>query len=246
MKLKLALACVGVVCLFSSSLPAQSFTSISGSVADPSGAVVPNAAVSLENVNTNSKRETTSNSSGNYSFVQILPGNYRLTAKAPGFADVIVNDLRLLVNSPATVGIVFEKVGAVAETISVTAEATQLNTTDASMGNAIGTKAVLELPLFARNAAGLLSFQPGVTSLGTGNTDYVGANPGTGASTDAIDERNGAVNGGKSDQGNVTLAGVDVNDQQTRRASKSVLRVTLDSVQEFRSTTANANADQGR
>ena len=58
--------------------------------------------------------------------------------------------------------------------------------------------------------------------------------------------RNGAVNGGKSDQANVTLDGVDVNDQQERSAFTSVLRTTLDSVQEFRVTTTNANADAGR
>src|SRR4051794_15844061 len=148
MKSRLALVYVGIVCLFGSSLSAQSFTSLNGSVSDPSGAVVPNAAISLENVDTNSRRETTSSSTGTYSFIQILPGNYRLTAKAPGFSDVVVNDIRLLVNSPVTLGVVFEKIGTTAETISVIAESTQLNTTDASLGNAIGTKAVLELPLF--------------------------------------------------------------------------------------------------
>ena len=58
--------------------------------------------------------------------------------------------------------------------------------------------------------------------------------------------RNGAVNGGKPDQANVTLDGIDVNNQNSRAAFTSVLRVTLDSVEEFRSTTTNANADQGR
>ncbi len=60
------------------------------------------------------------------------------------------------------------------------------------------------------------------------------------------DSRNGAVNGGKSDQANVTLDGVDVNDQMDRNAFKSVLRMTPDSVQEFRVTTSNATAEQGR
>ena len=97
-------------------------------------------------------------------------------------------------------------------------------------GNAIGNEAIVELPFFARNVAGLLAFQPGVTAFNEDVTDY----------------RNGAVNGGKSDQANVTLDGVDVNDQQNRYAFTSVLRVTLDSVQEFRTTTLNGTADQGR
>src|SRR5207302_772312 len=96
-------------------------------------------------------------------------------------------------------------------------------------------KRISQLPLEARNVAGLLSLQPGVTFFG--NLDPQGA---------TTDYRNGSVNGGKSDQGNVTLDGVDVNDQQSQTAFTSVLRVTLDSVQEFRVTTTNPNAEQGR
>jgi hypothetical protein len=62
----------------------------------------------------------------------------------------------------------------------------------------------------------------------------------------STDDRDGAVNGGKSDQANVTLDGVDVNDQMNRDAFTSVLRMTPDAVQEFRVTTLNANADSGR
>src|SRR5207249_5940067 len=90
------------------------------------------------------------------------------------------------------------------------------------------------LPFEARNVVGLLSLQPGVVFLGE-------PDPGT-----LNDYRSGAVNGGKSDQANVTLDGVDVNDQENRSAFNSVLRVTLDSVQEFRTITTNAGADFGR
>ncbi len=233
------------VLLFTAALLGQAFSSLTGSVTDPSGAVVPRAQIVLENIDTNARREVQSNEAGSYTITQVPPGNYRIRAKAAGFADVLVNDVSLQVNTPATLNLSFEKIGTVAETVSVSAEAVQINTTDASIGNAIGTKAVIELPFFARNAAGLLAFQPGVTNIQTGNTDYVGANPiSQGGGT--IDDRNGAVNGGKSDQSNITLDGVDVNDQQSRRAFKSVLRVTLDSVQEFRTITSNANAEFGR
>jgi hypothetical protein len=236
------------LCLFTvSGLHAQGLTSLSGTVVDPTGAVVPGATVTLKNVETQAARDTVSDQSGRYAFSQIQPGRYQILAKASGFADVIVNDVRLLVNSPATVNITFERVGTVAETISISAESIQVNTTDASIGNAIGTVPILQLPFFARNVAGLLAFQPGVTNVNnsTATTDYVGANPST-FGEGVIDDRNGAVNGGKSDQSNITLDGVDVNDQQTRRAFKSVLRATLDSVQEFRTITSNAGADFGR
>lgn len=215
-------------------LNAQSTTSVSGTVTDPSGAVIPNANVTLINNETSAQRETPVDAEGRYTFQQVQPGHYRLVAKAAGFNDVVVNDIRLLVSSPATIPIVFEKVGAVATTISITSEAMLVSTTDASIGNAIGDKVITQLPFEARNVVGLLSLQPGVTYLG--EPDPAQQN----------DFRSGTVNGGKSDQANVMLDGVDVNDQQNRSAFTSVLRVTLDSVQEFRTITTNAGADFGR
>src|SRR5216684_4383399 len=117
-------------------LTAQSTTSLSGSVTDLSGAIVPNASVTLVNNDTSAQREARTDTEGRYSFQQVQPGRYHLLAKAAGFSDVIVNDIRLLVSSPATIPIVFEKVGAVATTIAVSAEATQVNMTDASIGHA--------------------------------------------------------------------------------------------------------------
>lgn len=209
---------------------AQSLTQLSGTVTDPSGAVVTGAKVEALNLDTGTKRETTTDANGVYLFPQIVPGNYRLIVSASGFASAAVDNLRLLVNTPATVPIRLE-LGAVSETVSVSAEATQINTVDATVGNAFGTKPILQLPFEARNVVGLLALQPGVT--------YAGDNlPNS--------YRGGNVNGGKSDQANVTLDGVDVNDQQNRDPFTSVLRVTLDSVQEFRVVTTNANADMGR
>jgi hypothetical protein len=208
----------------------QVTTSVTGTVSDPSGAVVPGAALVIENTATGVTRETESDQSGAYRFLQLAPGPYRLKVKKSGFADLLVNDLQLLVNTPATLNVTFETVGQVSEVVSVSAEATTINTVDASLGNAIGNRPVVQLPLNARNIVGLLALQPGVVFTQEGDTD----------------SRNGAVNGGKSDQANVTLDGVDVNDQMDRQAFTSVLRMTPDSVQEFRVTTSNATAEQGR
>ncbi len=209
-------------------------TSVSGTVNDPTGAVIPSATVVIESSGTGVKREDKSDTQGRYNFSQLPPGTYKISAKASGFNDVVINEVRLLVNSPATLNITFEKIGTTTTTIAVSAEGAQLNTVDASLGNAIGDKPILQLPFEGRNVVGLLAIQPGVTFIKE-------PDPGT-----ANDYRSGAVNGGKSDQANVTLDGVDVNDQQNRSAFTSVLRVSLDSVQEFRTTTLNAGADQGR
>ena len=208
-------------------------TSITGTVADPSGAVIPNASVTITNTATGAQRTTVADSQGRYTISQVTPGTYRLVAKASGFADAAIANLELLVNQPATVPITFEKVGSTMQTVEVEAAAEQVNTTDASIGNAISSQAIIEMPMFARNVAGLLAFQPGVTSFGSFGAQN-------------LDFRSGSVNGGKSDQSNITLDGVDVADQNTRQAFTSVLRVTLDSVEEFRTVTSNGDAATGR
>ena len=222
--------CFLAVVLLAGGVFGQSLTSLNGTISDPTGGRMPGASIQAENQDTGAVRETMSDTSGLYSFPQLSPGTYKITAKHQGFVNVVMADVRLLVSSPATIHIQFQKVGAVTETVAVTAETVQLNTVDATLGNVMSGAAISQLPFEARNVVGLLSLQPGVS--------YV--------SNDVTDARNGAVNGGKGDQANVTLDGVDVNDQQNRYAYTSVLRATLESVQEFRVTTANANADQGR
>ncbi len=176
----------------------QALTSLSGTVSDATGAVAPNVTVVIEDTNRGLSRTAVSDETGRYSFAQIPPGKYRLTAKAVGFADVVVENLELQVNSPATVNVSL-RVKEVTETVTVSAEAIQVNTTDASLGNAIGTKEVLQVPLYLRNVVGLLAFQPGVTSFNESSTD----------------DRNGSVNGGRGDQTNITLDGIDVNDHHS-------------------------------
>lgn len=216
----------------------QSLTSLNGTVVDPSGAAIPGAAISITNVDNNEKRESQSDSAGRYSFQGVQPGTYKLSAKKSGFSDVSVQNVRLLVNTPATLNLTFETVGSVAQTIEISAEGIQLNTTDATLGNSFGTKPITNLPFEGRRADRILSLQPGISNIGDSDTVNGGSNTAT--------DRNGVVNGGKSDQSNLTLDGVDINNQQTREPFNGALRVTLDSVQEFRVTTTNANADSAR
>ncbi len=216
----------------------QAVTSLSGVVTDPTGAAIPGTSIKLTNIEINTVRETSSDGEGRYSFSALAPGLYKLLGKKDGFADVSVQNLRLLVNTPATVNVAFEKVGSLSQTIEVSAETAQLNTVDATLGNSFGTKPILQLPFEGRNVAKMLSLQAGVSWVG--DTDSV--NGGVSVATD----RGGVVNGGRSDQSNLTLDGVDNNNQQTRQAFTGIMRVTLDSVQEFRVTTTNANADSSR
>jgi len=206
-------------------------TSLRGTVTDRTGAVITNAKVSLANVGQSLSREATTNAAGEYEFAALTPGTYALMVEMSGFRKFEQRNIQLLVNLPTTLNVTLE-VGAAAQTVEVSAQAVTLNTTDASLGNAFGENQVKELPLEGRNVPDLLTLQPGVAY--TGNR----------ADVPASDTRSGAVNGARSDQSNVTLDGIGVNDEGGH-AFTSVLPVTLDSVQEFRVTTSNYNADQG-
>jgi len=95
-------ALLSVLLCSAPSLFGQAHTALSGTVNDPSMAVVPGARIILTNTLTGAQRQETSDSAGRYSFQQVPPGKYKVPASAEGFADVLINDLELLVNSPAT------------------------------------------------------------------------------------------------------------------------------------------------
>ena len=211
----------------------QATTSVRGTITDPQGKVVVGATVALANTESKRERTTTTGAQGEYQFLLISPGTYTLTVTAPGFIGYEQRDLALLVNTPATANVQL-RVGATTETVTVTSEAPALDLVDASIGNSFEEKQVRQIPLEGRNVPDLLSLQAGVAYTGNriGDKDQ--------------DTRNGSVNGARSDQSNVTLDGVDVNDQSNGYAFTSVLPVTQDSVQEFRVTTTNYGADQGQ
>ncbi len=209
-------------------------TSLRGTVSDKSGAVVSMAKVSLDNAQQSLHREATTGPMGEYEFPALQPGTYVLAVQMTGFRKYEQRNLQLLVNFPATVNVALE-VGATSQTVEVSAQTETLNTTDASLGIAFDENQIKQLPLEAGNIPELLSLQAGVT--------YTGNRPDFNKDTDT---RNGAVNGARSDQSNITLDGVDVNSDTKGYAFQSVLPVTQDSVQEFRVTTSNYNADEGR
>lgn len=194
---------------------------VSGTVVDPQGNAVVNATVTITNEATGAARTATTSSDGTFQIPQVIPGTYRVRVEGQGFATIVQENVNVLVSTPLTLNLAFKQVGAVSETVTVQGGETTINTTDATIGVNFVAQQITQLPLNARNVVGLLSLQPGVTP-------------------------DGSVTGSRSDQANVTLDGVDVNEQQGASAFESVLRVTPDSVQEFRVTTTNPNAAQGR
>ena len=195
------------------------FASLSGKVADQGGAVVPGVTVTLIGA-TGSQRIGITDESGVYQFLQVSPGVYTVKAELQGFKTVVHEKVELLVDTPTKLDLKLE-VGQLTQTVTVEAGVSKLNTVDATLGNPFEGQRIRQLALESRNVANLLSIQPGVT-------------------------RFGEVSGARSDQSNLTLDGIDVNDQQNGKAFESVLRVTPDSVQQFRVTTSTPNATQGR
>jgi hypothetical protein len=208
-----------------------SLTSVRGTVTDPSGAVVPGVQIELTNQANGTRQTQIAGSQGEYQFQQLVPGIYLLVATAGGFGSQSKR-AELLVNQPATVNFQLT-VQAETTTVDVSAQAETLNNADATIGNALTNATIQALPSEGRNVPDLLSVQPGVLYLGRGADKQ-------------SDSRTGSVAGARSDQTNVTLDGLDDNDQTQGYAFTGVLRSTLDSVQEFRVTTTNANADAGR
>ncbi len=215
-------------------------TSLRGTISDSKGAVVVGAAVTLSDPGTGLSRNATTGTQGEYQFLELPPATYELTVKAPGFTAVKMTGLQLLVRTPATMNVTVQVAGGI-ETVEVNATANLVNTDNATLGHAFDSQQIQSLPFEGREPTSILTLQAGVTFTGN-NLDKVNS---TTASGFDVDSRAGSVNGGRSDQTNVTLDGVDNNDQATGRLQGS-LRVPLDSLQEFRVTTANSDADSGR
>jgi carboxypeptidase family protein len=223
--------------LLAGSLAAQTgTTSLRGVVFDAKGAVLPGATVTISDPQNGLSRTTKTNGQGEYQFLQLPPATYAVAVDAKGFATVKQEKVELLVAVPSTLNFTMQVQGQ-AVTVEVSGETTHVNTTDATMGNAFNSNQIEELPFEGRNPVEMLSLQAGVT--------YTNPTSGT-AVNNMTDTRSGAVNGGRSDQANITLDGIDNNDQENGFAFTGAVRSTLDSVEEFRVTTTNSNADEGR
>src|SRR5258708_7964449 len=219
---------------------AQDSGSLHGTATDPNGAVVNKAQVQINEINTGAQRSTETDASGAFSFTQVRPGTYSVVVTHDGFRRYQRDNVTILVASPTALDVQLA-LGDIKETITVEAGALpMLNTVDATVGNPFDEKEVKGLLFAARNPVNLLTLQPGVTVTGQSDTDktFLG-------SPLRLDEKDGVVNGVRSNQSNITLDGVDANNWETQAAFTSALPLTLDSLQEFRVTTTNANATDG-
>ena len=216
---------VALVVLFAGACfsPAQDLASVTGVVTDSSGAVIAGASVTLSNDLTSVSYKAVTNSVGSYSVANVQPGpGYKLTFAAPGFKTEIVTGVYLSVTTTRTQNAKLT-VGGTSQTVEVSAagENVTLNTTDATVGNNFQVAEMNDLPVADRDTPAALFYQqPGVTL-------------------------DGAVTGARTDQSNVTLDGLEVNDNATGQFGTIVGGAPVDSVQEFRAVTADPLSSAG-
>jgi hypothetical protein len=224
---------------------AQSTTSLRGVITDPTGAVIPGAVVTLANSGTGFKRQALTSEDGVYQFLQAPPGTYQVAVEKTGFTAATREGVQLQVNTPATLDLRME-VGGTSDVVNVQADATVINTVDASIGNPFSEQQVRQLPLGTRNVVELLSLQVGVTPTG----EVLGARRDQNSITlDGADVNNNQ-NSGLSAQATGTTTGgyqgSNANGSQINSGFNAVLPIPLDSVQEFRVTVGGAGANEGR
>jgi hypothetical protein len=201
---------------------------LSGEVRDPSGAPVPNVAVTARSKDTNVVRRTVTNDAGVFTIVGLPPGHYEAAAEAPGFKREVRGDLTLEVAQDARIDIKLE-LGASTDVVNVNEPAPVTDTESASTGAVIDNKKVVELPLNGRQFYGLALLVPGANLP---------------AENSATGYRGGFnVSGRVETANNFTVNGFDNNDQSVNAPS---VRPSVDDIQEFKLLTGVYPAEYGR
>ena len=216
-------------------LHAQFDTSVVlGTVRDPGGNTIPGAMVKLLNTETGIESQTTTSESGDYLFLNVKIGRYKVSVEKTGFSSASADNVTVTVNARQRVD--FElKVGQVTESIQVTDGVIAVESDSSDRGLVVNRRQIVDLPLNGRNYSDLALLSTGVR-----RSDYAFANP----------PREGAfnVNGQRSIFNNFLLDGVDNNAYGTSNQgfSNQVNQLTPDAVGEFKVVTANASAEYGR
>jgi hypothetical protein len=227
--------CLAAVSLLIPNLLSAQGTSgrIVGRVSDAAGAVLPNVKVTLVNEGTSVSRDGKTNDNGDYDFVQVPVGTYRLEFDLAGFKKNVRRGVSLDINQVITLNVNMQ-VGATQEVVDVTSEAPLVETTSTQLGAVVGDRAISELPLNARDTYQFLQLQPGVMStVGTGNQIVYGSDKSGSVS----------VNGGRGRSNNFSVNGGDANDQFVNLPT---VQPSPDTIAEFRVLTNTFDAEYGR
>lgn len=232
-----AITCFVSLLVLGSSLHADVTGSIFGTVTDPSGATLPNASVTLKNPDTGLERKVQTDTTGRYEFLSVPIGErYSVQVEAPGFRTSVQTGFKLLVNQTYRADFKLV-VGAVAQTVEVSTNSTQVDTSSTQLGDVIESKKMTGLPLNGRSYIDLLGLQAGVIPISSDASQHDRHVSGNGDSGQV------SVNGQRETSNSFMVNGGDVEESVENGAS---IVPTLDSIEEFRLLTNSFNAEYGR
>jgi Carboxypeptidase regulatory-like domain/TonB-dependent Receptor Plug Domain len=202
----------------------QVSSSISGAVHDPNGEVVSGATVIVKNTATGAEFRTTSSGSGVYTVTSLGSGTYIVTVSAPGFKQAVARDVKLDIGVPATVNLTLE-VGAASESVVVQGGGEIVQAQTANIATTLQVKQITNLPLISRNASDFITMLPGVNTPTTA--------------------RNSTINGLPQSALNITIDGINVQDNYNKAADGFYARVDprLDAIEEVTISTATPGAE---
>ena len=214
---------------------------LSGTVKDQSGALVPNTQISITNIATGTTRSLVSDAAGFYLAPNLLPGAYEVTASAPGFATEVQTGITLTVGAQQVLNLTL-RVGRTTEKVQVAGQAPAVQLATSSLNAVVNSTTVRELPLNGRSWTDLATLQPGVGSIQTQPAFTAGPDRGKRGFGSQI-----TVAGARPQQNNYRLDGISINDY-SNGAPGSVLGGDLgvDAIQEFSVLTSNYSAEYGR
>jgi hypothetical protein len=227
-------AFLAILLPFAAAFAQTFYGSLLGTVTDPSGASLPGVSVTLTNLGTSEQRSMSTDGVGNYLFVNLVPGRYRIDAQRDGFKRFSREPIVVEVQAAVRIDVAME-VGDVTQTIEVRAETPLMQTESATLGQVVESRKVLEMPLNGRNVLNLVTLIPGVVPQGQSMQNPTGTN--------IFAWGNYQIGGGQANQSAAYIDGGPVN---VSYVNLTALVPTQDSIQEFKVVTNNLGAEFGR
>lgn len=219
---------------------------ISGTVEDSSGAVIPGAAVEAVNIDSGATRATVSNSVGLFSLDEVPIGNYTLTGSAEGFGNTVISPIEVGIKARIDLSVVMNP-GTVVQTVEVTGAALRLESQSSDIGQVVTNQSVKQLPTRLRNPIELVGLVPGVTNTfvqGTGGGYYGSAQDGKGG-LEVWSTNNFSIAGGHRTNAVILVDGLDIRSDNGGGTSQQVI-FTPDFIQEFKVQVSNYSAEYGQ
>jgi carboxypeptidase family protein/TonB-dependent receptor-like protein len=209
---------------------------LTGTVKDSSGAVIPNAQVSITDVATGVIRGVSSNGAGLYVAPNLSPGSYEVRVTSTGFRTQLERGITLTVGAQQQMDITMQ-VGQMSQTVEVTTEAPTVELTSSELGATVNSTTVRELPLNGRSWTDLANLQPGVVAATSHNK--IDVNRGYGAQL--------SISGARPQQNNYRLDGISINDYSNGGPGSVIgQNLGVEAIQEFSVLTSNYSAEYGK